>query len=216
MKITWLYLIKSRISCGLASWNLESIIRVVTSRSRQHINVGVFGVCDWINMQPTGSLIYLYTKISSIISGVKSDLTKLSDPCWQTAEVKQWNKNSRVSWTSWSSLSQPPPWKSRPKNGRQKPLCLFFCGCCMFDSVRRKQGSCPASISEITAWACGIHSRFVLQTKSSSKAAPRSGNTPRKTDFILTFNHSGWEKNASVLFTAETVSPAGTFKNLHS
>lgn len=126
MKITWLYLIKSRISCGLASWNLERIIRVVTSRSRQHINVGVFGVCDWINMQPTGSLIYLYTKISSIISWFKSDLTEFS---WCPADRQQkWNseiKPAELAERPGPSLTGPP-WKRRPKNGRQKPLCLFF------------------------------------------------------------------------------------------
>lgn len=199
MKITWLYLIKSRISCGLASWNLERIIRVVTSRSRQHINVGVFGVCDWINMQPTGSLIYLYTKISSIISWFKSDLTEFS---WCPADRQQkWNseiKPAELAERPGPSLTGPP-WKRRPKNGRQKPLCLFFCGCCMFDSVRRKQGSCPASISEITAWARGVHSRFVLQTKNSSRAAPRSENKPPERDFILTFNHSGWDRRVCAL-----------------
>lgn len=47
------------------------------------------------------------------------------------------------------------PQKYLTKNGRQNPIALF-CGCRMFDSVRRKQGSCPASITEITAWACGF------------------------------------------------------------
>lgn len=51
----------------------------------------------------------------------------------------------------------PRPKKCLTKYGRQNPIA-FFCGCCMFDSVRRKQGSCPASITEITAWACGIQS----------------------------------------------------------
>lgn len=180
MKITWLYLIKSRISCGLASWNLERIIRVVTSRSRQHINVGVFGVCDWINMQPTGSLIYLYTKISSIISWFKSDLTELS---WYPADRQQkWNseiKPAELAERPGPSLTGPP-WKRRPKNGRQKPLCLFFCGCCMFDSVRRKQGSCPASISEITAWARGVQSLCSADQKQLESSSSFRKQTTRK------------------------------------
>lgn len=43
----WLYLIKSWISCGQASWYLESIIFVFISRSRQYIKAGDIQSLYW-------------------------------------------------------------------------------------------------------------------------------------------------------------------------
>lgn len=60
-------------------------------------------------MQPTGSLIYLYTKISSIISWFKSDLTEFS---WCPADRQQkWNseiKPAALAERPGPSLTAPP------------------------------------------------------------------------------------------------------------
>lgn len=68
----------------------------------------------------------------------------------------------------------------------------------MVDSLRRKQGSRPASITEITAWVCGIHSHFVLQTKNGPKVDPHSKNMKR--EFIFTFGDAGFRLQSCLAY----------------
>lgn len=84
----------------------------------------------------------------------------------------------------WCFLDDIGPHKCPTKSGRQNPIGSF-CGCCKFDSVRRKQGSCSASITEITALACGIHSCFVLRTKKLPEKASSFRKKQRECIFIF-------------------------------
>lgn len=62
----------------------------------------------------------------------------------------------------------------------------FFCGCCMFDSVMRKQGSCPASITEITAWACGIHCLLCsINQKQLESASSFRKKTQKRKEYLF-------------------------------
>lgn len=74
-------------------------------------------------MQLTGSLIYLYTKISSIISWFKSDLTEFS---WFPADrLQKWNSEIKPAELAERRLSQAPPETAGLKMADKNPFAFF-------------------------------------------------------------------------------------------
>lgn len=130
--------------------------------------------------------------------------------CWQTAEVKQWNKTSRVSWTSWS-VSHSPPWKRRPKNGRQKPLCLFFLWMLHVWLSEEKTRKLPSKHKwdySLGSWRSVA--LFCRPKTAREQLLVQKTNHQKEILFWLLITRG--ETDVSVLSAAEAVSPAGTFK----
>lgn len=122
------------------------------------------------------------------------NICRFSDFLLTDSSSREVKWKSKCCWTAVSTLKKPQSqsWfflghkkkKCLTKNGRQN-LIAFFCGCCMFDSVRRKQGSCPASRTEITAWVCGIQSLCSANHKQLKRTSSFRQQRVKRSIFTL-------------------------------